>query len=163
MAISNQDSVEYTRREALLNNVPGILTYVLGSIILFHLWIVFGALYILFCIVGIVLFWRLICPFCPSYDKKCCPCGYGKVSYRFFRKGDPSRFSRMFKTYIPVFSLIWIFPFLGGIALLLRNASPYFVFLLLSFLILGSVLVPLFSKVHGCRDCTIKEECPWAR
>lgn len=162
MAASSQISIEYTKREALLNNVPGMLTYALGSVILYHVWIVFGILYLLCCIVGVVLFWRLICPFCPSYDKECCPCGYGKLSSRFFGKGNPSRFPVMFKTYIPIFSLLWVFPLVGGFILLSRNPSPYVMLLLLSFFIVGFVLVPLFSRIHGCKDCTVKDACPWA-
>ncbi len=162
-AASNRVSIEYTRKEALLNNIPGMLTYALGSVILFHLWVLFGVLYLFFCIIGIVLFWTLICSHCPSYDKRCCPCGYGTVSSRFFKKGDPSRFPRMFKTYIPVFSLIWIFPLLGGVILLLGNFALYYLLLVLSFFIVGFVLVPLFSRVHGCKDCSMKEKCPWAK
>lgn len=162
MATSNEVSIEYTKSEALLNNIPGILTCALGSIILIHLWIVFGILYLTFCAAGIILFWRLICPCCPSYDKRCCPCGYGKVASRFFEKGDPSRFPRMFKSYIPLFSLIWMFPLVGGFILLSRNPTLYFLLLLLSFFVVGFLLVPLFSRVHGCKDCPIKEECPWA-
>jgi len=163
MATSDGSLAEFTRKEALLNNIPGMLTYALGSIILFHMWIVLGVLYLLLCVGGIVLFWKFICPFCPSYDKRCCPCGYGKISSRFFGRRDPSLFARMFKMYIPVFSLLWFLPLLGGFVLLLGYPSLDFLLLLLFFLIVGFVLVPLISRVHGCRDCSMKDGCPWAR
>ncbi|MFQ6060075.1 MAG: hypothetical protein ACE5KV_02105 [Thermoplasmata archaeon] len=146
-----------------MNNLPGLATYTLGSMILFHLSILVGILYIFFCVLGTVFFWMLICPFCLSFDRECCPCGYGKVSSRFFKRGDPSNFPKMFKMYIPIFSLLWILPLLAGIILLLMAPSLYLLLLLLSFIVVGFILVPLFSRVHGCKDCPIRDRCPWAK
>jgi len=163
MISSDTDSVEFTKKETLLNNIPGMLTYTLGSLIMSHLWAVFGVLYILFSVAGVVLFWRFVCPFCPSYDRGCCPCGYGRISSTLFKKGEPSRFAKSFRTYIPVFSLLWFVPLAGGLLLLLSQPNLYFLVLFTSFFAIGFVLVPFFSRVHGCRDCSMRDECPWVR
>lgn len=155
--------IEYSRKEALLNNLPGILTYALGSAILFHLWTIFGVLYVVFCVAGIVLFWGLICSHCTLYDRRCCPCGFGKISSRFFKEGGPSQFPRVFKIYVPIFALLWVLPLLGGIILLMKNPTLHYFLLLLSFSIIGFVLVPVLSRVHGCRDCPLKGKCPWTK
>ncbi len=156
-------SVRFTTKKTVIANIPSMLTYVLGFIILSYVGILFGILYLLFCVLALVLFLRYVCTYCPSYGSRCCPSGYGRIASKLFKKRDISQFPKMFKTYIPFLSLIWIYPLLGSIFLLLTDFSWYFLALTLSFIIVGFVILPLFHRYYECRDCPNRENCPWAK
>jgi hypothetical protein len=144
-----EQSVDLSRRgmprkwsvgEIAIANVPSMLTYILGTLIMFHLGILVGVLYIAFVIVQLVLFMRFVCIYCPTYDSIHCPSGYGRV-----------------------LSLVWVVPVLGGLILILTDFSYYYLGLLVSFIVVGFIILPLFHKHFECRDCPNKENCPWGK
>lgn len=140
-----------------------MLTYILGTLIMFHLDLLLGVLYIIFVIVQLVLFMRFVCIYCPTYDSVHCPSGYGRVAAKLFKRGDVDSFRSMFNRFIPFLSLVWVVPIIGGIVLLFGGFSLYYLGLLISFVVVGFIILPIFHRSFECRECPNKENCPWGK
>ncbi len=149
--------------EIVIANVPSMLTYILGTLIMFHLGILFGVLYIAFVVVQLVLFMRFVCIYCPTYDSIHCPSGYGRVAAKLFKKGDVSQFRRMFNRFIPFLSLVWVVPVVGALVLIFTDFNYYHLGLLISFIVVGYIILPLYHRHFECRDCPNKKNCPWGK
>jgi len=149
--------------EIVVANVPSMLTYVLGAVIMFHLGPLFGLLYIAFVIIELVLFMRFVCTYCPTYNSVHCPSGYGKLAGRLFDRGNAAQFGLMFNRFIPFLSLVWVVPVVGALVLLLSGFSFYYLGLLISFVVVGYVILPIFHRHFECRECQNKENCPWGK
>ncbi|MDP2950929.1 MAG: hypothetical protein Q8N55_00945, partial [bacterium] len=96
-----------------------LLIYVLGSYILYKLWIGFMVLYILYCLRVEKRVLKKSCVNCYYYGKTCC-FGKGRLCALFLKKGNPKDFcKRKISWYhiLPDF-LVSIFPLMGGIILL---------------------------------------------
>lgn len=151
----------WSASEIVVSNIPSMLTYILGTLIMFHLGILAGVLYIAFVIIQLVLFMRFVCIYCPTYDSIHCPSGYGRVAAKLFKKGDVRQFRGMFNRFIPFLSLVWVVPVLGALVLIFTDFSYYHLGLLISFILVGYIILPLFHKHFECRDCPNKGNCPW--
>ncbi len=153
----------WSASDIIISNIPSGLTYALGIIILFHLGVLFGLLYIVFVVIELILFMRFVCVYCPTYDSIHCPSGYGRVAAKMFKRGSASQFKSMFNRFIPFLSLVWVVPALVGVYLVLTAFSFYNLGLLVSFTIVGFVILPIFHRRFECRDCPNKENCPWGK
>ena len=149
----------------LLDNVPTLAMYLLGAAILWPLGIGWAAAYLLYSAVSIVLFWKCICPYCHHYGTRACPCGYGVVSARLFRsKRDAGEdFRSVFRDNIGVVFPSWFVPPAVGLCLLWWEFTPARLWLLVAFCVVGFALIPLISKLVGCRNCSVREDCPWMK
>jgi hypothetical protein len=89
----------------LLDNIPTLLLFILGILIISRVSsagaVAFGA-YALF---SVVWFWAKICPFCQHYDTLACPCGYGAISAKIFKR-RLSLDGELQKRLVPLTSLI---------------------------------------------------------
>jgi hypothetical protein len=92
-----------------------------------------------------------------------CTTGFGDIAARLFEKRDETLFSKKFKTFIPLLSLLWFIPFVAGVYLLKLDFSYYLLGIVVGFSIFGFVLVPLIPMLTYCRNCPIKNDCPWMR
>ena len=154
---------KWSAGEIVVANVPSMLTYILGTLIMFHLGILFGVLFIAFVVVQLILFMRFVCIYCPTYDSIHCPSGYGRVAAKLFKKGDVSQFRRMFNKFIPFLSLVWVVPVVGALVLIFTDFSYYHLGLLISFIVIGYIILPLYHRHFECRDCPNKKNCPWGK
>jgi len=52
---------------------------------------------------------------------------------------------------------------MAGIAIYLISISysKAILYLTISFVIIGFIVIPALSKLVGCKNCEIKEDCPW--
>jgi len=145
----------------LLDNIPTLLLFLLGFLIIYEVSlpgaIVFGT-YALF---SIVWFWAKICPYCHHYDTLACPCGYGAISANIFRRRDFKLFKKVFRRNIVVQFPNWFIPFAVAIYLLMTKYSTEILILTILFSLIGFVIIPVISKQVGCKNCEIKEDCPW--
>jgi hypothetical protein len=107
------------------------------------------------------MFWCLICPWCRHFDTSGCPCGYGKISSRLFKRKSGREFKKVFRQNIGMLLPCWFVPLAAGSYLLWNSFNWALLSLFLSFCIFGFVLIPVISKYVGCKSCTIKAECPW--
>jgi hypothetical protein len=143
-----------------VDNGPTILLFVLGAVILWPLGWLFSVLFLAYCGASIVLFWAVICPYCHHFGTNACPCGYGTVAPRFFKRKRGVDFGRKFRQNIAIMFPVWMIPLIGGIYLLLASFSWPAVALLAAFCVDGFAVIPAISIFVGCKGCEIKD-CPW--
>jgi hypothetical protein len=145
----------------LLDNVPTILLFFLGFLIMNIISTAGAILFAVYAVVSVVWFWARICPYCHHFETYACPCGYGIISSRLFSRKDASLFKKVFRRNILIVFPNWFIPFLVGLYLLITQYSFKVLVLLIVFSIIGFLIIPLISKLVGCKNCEIKEDCPW--
>ena len=143
-----------------VDNGPTILLFALGAVILWPLWWLFSVLFLAYCAASIVLFWAVICPYCHHFGTDACPCGYGAVAPRFFKRKSAGDFGKTFRRNIAIMFPVWMIPPIGGIYLLLTSFSWPMAAILAAFCVDGFAVIPAISIFVGCRGCEIKD-CPW--
>jgi hypothetical protein len=144
-----------------LDNAPTVVMFFLGSALIWNISPIFSMAFFVYCDLSIILFWRLICPWCHHFDSSGCPCGYGKLASRFFRRRTGREFKKVFRQNICIMFPCWFVPLGAGIYLLWTQFSYAMLNLFLSFCLVGFILIPAISKFVGCKSCTIKADCPW--
>jgi hypothetical protein len=144
-----------------VDNAPTVMMFFLGSALIWKISPVFSILFFVYCVLSIILFWRLICPWCHHFNSPGCPCGYGKIASRFFQRRTGREFKRVFRRNICIVFPSWFVPLGIGIYLLRTQFSGATLFLFLSFCFVGFILIPAISKFVGCKSCEIKADCPW--
>lgn len=73
--INNCHTEETPQWLILLDNVPTLILFILGFIIIKELSFTLAVIYIIYALLSIVWFWAKICPFCHQYDTRTCRCG----------------------------------------------------------------------------------------
>jgi hypothetical protein len=149
----------------LLDNIPTLLLFLLGFLIIYQVSltgaVVFGA-YALF---SVVWFWAKICPYCHHYNTYACPCGYGIISGKIFKRKENKSFRKIFRRNIGIQFPNWFVPLAVAVYLIFyifaTNYTKATLYLTISFVIIGFVVIPAISKLVGCKNCEIKEDCPW--
>lgn len=149
--------------QVLLDNVPTLAMYVLGAIIMNYISTIYAISYLVYSFASVVWFWAKICPSCKYYDTRGCPCGYGKISSALFQAKKTDNFTKLFRQNIVALFPSWFVPTIVGIYFLINSYTLNLLILFLSFNIIGYALIPIISKQVGCKDCDIKEDCPWMR
>lgn len=143
------------------HNLPLISMYILGSMIMYFLGLLYLVGYILYCILSTLWVMRFVCTHCPHYDKAKCPSGYAKVSARLFKKRTSKNFRSMFARNIGVVIPSWVLPAIVGIYILLNEVTLIILILTFLFIIVGFVILPIASRRYGCDRCDLKDNCPW--
>ncbi|MBM3882508.1 MAG: hypothetical protein FJ387_22750 [Verrucomicrobia bacterium] len=147
----------------VLDNAPTLTLFVLGGLLLGHLSWLLAAGYWAYCGLAVVLFWRRICTHCHHYGQASCRCGYGVLAARFFARRSAGNFRRVFRRNIGIMFPCWFVPPLGAVYLLWTEYTRGLLYGTLAFCGIGFVLIPLISKLVGCKHCDLKEECPWMK
>ena len=150
-------------RLILLDNIPTAVLFLLGAALTGMVWWPLGILMLLYNVSSIVMFWGLICTYCPHFGSRACPCGYGTIAPRFFTRKEGSDFRKVFRKNIAIMYPCWFLPFIAGIYLLCTEFSAFVLTILIAFSIIGFVLIPLISRFVGCKGCEIKDQCPWMK
>lgn len=146
----------------VIDNAPTLAMFVIGTLLLLFLYWWLALAYALCCALSIVMFWAFICPYCSHFGTKACPCGYGSIAPRYFKKKQ-GEFPKIFRKNIAIMFPCWLVPIIGGTYMLYSGFSwPIFV-LFLSFCIDAFAVIPSISKFIGCKDCDKRGECPWAK
>ncbi len=160
--IVNQPYEQYPLRIVLITITFSILIYLTGSLIIYPLGFGWMLLYIAY---GLFLDFRLIsqhCPHCYYYDRLCA-FGKGKLSSLFFKKGETEKFTCntfTWKDMIPDM-LMFIFPMIAGIIILILNFNWATVILMIVLIFLN---FPGNAYIRGqlaCKNCKQAEiGCP---
>lgn len=145
----------------LLDNIPTLLLLLLGFLIIRELTLTGAVFYGIYAAISIVWFWAFICPYCYHYDTYACPCGYGIISAKMFKRKDDRSFRKVFRRNIIIQYPNWFVPLGVAIYLLITYYSRVILVLTISFIIIGFIVIPAISKLVGCKNCEIKEDCPW--
>ena len=146
----------------VLANAVSLSIYIIGLFILAQLGIIFAVLYLAYCFWVEISLYRGSCINCHYYGKFC-GFGKGRICAYLFPKGDPKKFIERkltWKDIIPDF-LVFIFPLLGGIVLLILQFN---------WIILAAIIVIIFLSFMGnafirgsfsCKYCKQRElGCP---
>jgi hypothetical protein len=145
----------------LLDNIPTLLLFILGVLIIYPLSAIASIIFGVYTLFSVVWFWAKICPYCHHYGTFACPCGYGAISPRLFKRKDVKSFKRVFRRNILVVFPNWFVPFGVAIYLLVTSFSNYMLILTIVFSVTGFIIIPIISKQVGCKNCEIKDDCPW--
>lgn len=145
----------------LLDNIPTLLLFLLGFLIIYQVSLTGAVAFGAYALFSVVWFWAKICPYCHHYDTLACPCGYGAISPKLFKRGTEKSFKRVFKRNIWIVVPNWFIPFTIAIYLLITKYTAEILILTISFSLVGFVIIPVISKLVGCKNCEIKEDCPW--
>ena len=158
---------EYSNAVILLENVPYATMLILGATVIaaanrysIYGW-AFAGIFIVYGLLGSLWIILYLCPHCPRYDTKSCPCGYGLLAAKLRPKGNLTLFSTKFKQYIPMIVPLWIIPVLVGGVMIFHAFSWAHAILLGAFMVDAFVILPVLSKGHGCKNCTQRTSCPW--
>jgi hypothetical protein len=145
----------------LLDNIPTAAMFLLGAVLAGMVWGPLAIFMMLYNLLAIVLFWRLICRHCPHLGTRACPCGYGAVAARYFRKIEGSDFRKIFRKNIAVMYPCWLVPLAAGVYLLRVQYSEKLLAIFAAFVVVAFVLIPAISRFVGCRGCNLRNQCPW--
>jgi hypothetical protein len=145
----------------ILDNLPTIFLFILGFLIIKIISTFAAILFVIYAAISVVWFWARICPYCHHFETYACPCGYGIISSKLFSRKDPGLFKKVFKHNILIVFPNWFIPFFVGLYLLIAQYSVKILILMIAFSIVGFIVIPLISKLAGCKNCEIKEDCPW--
>jgi hypothetical protein len=145
----------------LLDNIPTLVLFLLGALLLKIISWSLATAMTLYNLASIIMFWRLICPHCPHFNTRACPCGYGIIAARFFDKKQGSSFREAFRKNIFIMFPAWFVPLGAGIYLLYTGFSRDILITFGAFVAVGFILIPAISRFVGCRGCELKGQCPW--
>jgi hypothetical protein len=145
----------------LLDNVPTVILFILGFLIINKISTIIALIFVSYALFSVVWFWARICPYCHHYNSMACPCGYGVISSRFFNKGTGKSFKKVFRRNIGIQFPNWFVPLGFAIYLISSSFTTEILVLTIFFVLIGFVIIPLVSKLVGCKNCEIKEDCPW--
>ena len=145
----------------LLDNIPTLLLQVLGFLIINRVSLIGAIAFGVYALVSIIWFWAKICPYCHHYGTYACPCGYGIISSELFKRKEDKSFRIVFRRNIGIQFPNWFVPLAVAVYLIITSYSKAILFLTISFVVIGFVVIPVISKLVGCRNCEVKEDCPW--
>jgi len=145
----------------LLDNIPTIFLFILGFLIINQLSTIAAVIFAIYAFVSVVWFWARICPYCHHYGTYACPCGYGVISSQLFTRKDSNSFQKVFRRNILIVFPNWFVPLGIAVYLLITDYTVKVLILTIIFSLIGFIIIPLISKLVGCKNCEIKEDCPW--
>ena len=145
----------------LLDNVPTLILFTLGLLIINRLSTIGAIIFGSYALFSVVWFWAKICPFCHHYNTLSCPCGYGVISSKLFKKGTDKSFKKVFRRNIIIQFPNWFVPLAFAVYLISSSYTKEILLLTIFFTLIGFAVIPVVSKLVGCKNCEIKEDCPW--
>jgi len=146
----------------LLSTILSLSTYAIGIYVLLWLGIPFAILYIIYILWLEVRLLKGSCIDCYYYGKVCA-FGKGKLCALFFKKGNPKRFVARKISMIDILPdfLIFIFPIVGGVILLVANFSWIITALLVILVVLSFGGTAVIRGSFACKYCKQREiGCP---
>ena len=145
----------------LLDNIPTVILFILGFLIINKLSTISAIIFGFYALFSVVWFWAKICPYCHHFNTLACPCGYGVVSSKLFKKGTGKSFKKVFRRNIGIQFPNWFVPLAFAVYLISTDYTKEILVLTISFVLIGFVIIPVISKLVGCKNCEVKEDCPW--
>jgi hypothetical protein len=147
----------------VLDNLPTLSLYALGTVILWQFAFWSGIVFLLYSISTFGWFWYRICTSCPHFGTYGCPCGYGFISSILFKKKEGREFKKVFNGNLFYLFPAWFVPPVIAAYLFITNCNPSLLIISVIFCIDGFLVIPLVSKRIVCQNCSIKDSCPWMK
>ena len=155
----------YPTQIVIVSNLLSFLIYIIGAYILYQFSFIWVICYVLFIL---LLEFRLLSGHCVDcyYYGKTCAFGKGRLSSRFFSRGQPERFNHMkitWKDIVPDF-LVFIVPVVAGIILLIQVFSLTILILIIALFLLGFFGNAFVRGQLACKYCKQRAiGCPAAQ
>ena len=156
---------EYSVFATAMGNLPYTVMILLGSGVVWvglkhSCWAhIAGGAYLVYGAMGVFWIVCFLCPHCPCYATRSCPCGYGMLSAKLRPKGDTSLFANYFKKHIAAIVPLWFIPVIVGGAQMLNSFAWPTAILLGVFVLHSFVVFPLVSRSHRCKTYRQGEAC----
>jgi signal transduction histidine kinase len=141
----------------LRENGKLVVLYGLGAVVAGLLWWPLALIYLGYCLLSILLFIALICPYCGNYHSRSCPNAYHLLS--IFRPRKGRKFADQFNRYVFVTFPAWAIPPIAGLYLLFTDFSWLLLALVAAFGLFGFVVFPYVSR-DVCATCKNARNCP---
>ncbi|MBM4241464.1 MAG: hypothetical protein FJ150_07390 [Euryarchaeota archaeon] len=145
-----------------ISNLLSLSIYVIGAYVLSGFGIIIVLLYLLYCLFMEIWILKGSCVNCYYYGKVC-GLGKGKLCSFFFKQGNLEKFTEKevsFWYILPDF-MIFIFPLIGGIILLIRDFNWIIVGLLVILLFLALGGTAIIRGQFLCKYCKQRDlGCP---
>ncbi len=144
----------YPKSTVALANLHTASIYAVGVFILSGLGAAVAFLYIAYCVAMVFNVLGRSCVNCYYYGKTCF-LGWGRVSSRIFKRGDPQAFVKRDISWLSILPdfLTSILPVLGGIVLLVTSFSWIIVGALIALAVLSMWGSGLIRGRLACRNC----------
>ncbi len=144
----------YPRSTVALANLQTASVYALGVVILSGFGIVVAFLFLAYCVGMVFSVLRRSCVNCYYYGKTCFS-GWGRVSSRIFKRGDPQTFATREVSWLVILPdlLVTIVPMIGGIVLLVISFSWFILGAMIAMLVLSMWGAGLIRGRLACRHC----------
>ena len=158
---------DVTWTQAAIDNIPYAAMLVLGAAIFLQAvgggaagWLL-AAAYVFYGLAGTLWIMLFVCPYCHFYATRRCPCGYGVAAAKLRKRQDGDHFARQFRRHIPAIVPLWFLPLIGAGITLFRGPTWLIGVLTLVFALNAFAILPLVSRMYGCKSCPQKADCPW--
>lgn len=102
-----------------------------------------------------------VCPHCTVHGSEACPSGFGVISERLVARRDTALFARAFAHNVYGVMPMWFLPVAGAAWMAWSGVGVPLVPLVL-FAALAFVATPLRARLHHCKRCPRRGDCPWA-
>ncbi|MFX0124475.1 MAG: hypothetical protein ACFFAE_12605 [Candidatus Hodarchaeota archaeon] len=152
-AIKENKLENYPFRIVCVSAILTIISYLLGTLVLYVLHPVLGILFLLLAVFTIIVSMKLRCTHC-YYHGKFCNFGLGKLAAVLFKKGESTEFKNP-KKFVPTAILSFgtmLLPIFAGIGLILFDFSLVNLGLLLLYILFG-ILPNFFVRGNFCNKC----------
>jgi len=153
---------DYSLAYRLMDNSPYIATGVAGAFVCYQLHWLLAVIELLASFLGPLWIIVRMCPTCTLYGNPACSSGYGLVSARLVRQGDPETFAHVFKVQIIAVIPMWFLPVVAAAYIFaIGEGTLWLATLLALFSIIAFVVVPLKARYVTCAKCPRRSTCPW--
>ncbi|TES92873.1 MAG: hypothetical protein E3J87_03730 [Candidatus Cloacimonadota bacterium] len=159
--IYEQGFEEFPKAGIILGNFMMFLWIALGIIACWFLYPLVAWIYLSLAIVMVYIVLRkLVCTNCYYYDKWCAM-GWGKLSARFFKKGNIERFNTNIGIKLAPFTygLLSLIPLILIIISLIQKFSIYKI-IVMFLLLLVSFYSGAIGRKKNCANCRMRLICP---
>ncbi|UCC92480.1 MAG: hypothetical protein JSW25_07360 [Thermoplasmata archaeon] len=152
----------YSLAYRLADNSPYIATGLVGALICYQVHWLLAVLELLASFLGPLWIIVRTCPTCLLYGNPACSSGYGLISAKLVKQGDPEMFAHVFTTQITAVIPMWFMPVGAGAYLFATGeGSLELGLLMIVFSIVAFVVVPLKARYITCAKCPRRSTCPW--
>jgi hypothetical protein len=152
----------YSFAYRLADNSPYIATGILGALICYQVHWALAVLELLASFLGPLWIIVRTCPTCLLYGNPACSSGYGLISAKLVKKGDPEMFARVVTTHGTAVIAMWLMPVVAGAYLFATaDGSLELALLMIVFAVVAFAVVPLKARYITCAKCPRRSTCPW--
>jgi hypothetical protein len=153
---------EYSIAYRLADNSPYIATGIIGALVCYQVHWLLAVVELLASFLGPLWIIVRTCPTCLLYGSPACSSGYGLVSAKLVKQGDPEMFAHVFTTQITAVIPMWFLPVAAASYLfIIGEGSLELALLLILFSVVAFVVVPLKARYITCAKCPRRSTCPW--